>query len=101
MASKATQYSYISGDIIRNLVKNIDCQDCITSMVQSAASTNHQYSATAYTSHLNCKNMGGFTQASYGSYKDVAAVEKVFKLKWINIDKKCTYFRYVIPRRFK
>ena len=92
MDSKVTQYSYISGDIIRNLVKNIDCQDCTTSMVQSAASTNHQYSATAYTSHLNCKNMGGFTQASYGSYKDVAAVEKVFKLKWINMIKNVPTF---------
>ena len=67
---------YISGYITRNPVKSIDFQDCAISMVQSAASTDPQYPATPYANFFNRKNKGDLIQASYGSYKVVAATKK-------------------------
>ena len=72
---------YVSGDVIRNLVRNIDYQDGAKSMVQPAASTKHQAS----------------TRASYGSYK-VPVTENSFRLNVINTNEKCTNTRHLIEK---
>lgn len=89
---------FISGYLIRNLIKNIDCQDRAKSMVQLAASTDHQYSATPNPIFLNHKNMGDLIQASYGSYKVITATDKAFKLHFIKTNKKCTKTRTLVQK---
>ena len=89
---------YISGYIIRNLIKNIECQDCTTSMVQLEASTDYQYYAAPDATILNCNNRGCLIQESYGSYKVVAAAEKVCKLNVISTNQKCSNIRHLVQK---
>ena len=63
--------------MIRNLVKNNDCQDCATSTVQPAEITDHQYSVTIYAIFLNHKNSSGMAWSKIiGLHKVAAAAEK-------------------------
>lgn len=65
-------------------------------MVQSGVSTDQQNPATPNATFLNRGNKGGLIQASNGSCKVVAAVEKAFKLNVNNTNVKCTNTSHLV-----
>ena len=81
--SKVTHnvFFYVSGNVIRNLVRNIDYQDGAKSMVQPTASIEHQAS----------------TRASY-VWNKVAVTENSFRLNVINTNEKCTNTRHLTEK---
>ena len=62
--------------VIRDLIKNIACQNSAALTVEPAASTDNHYSETTYATFLNHKSKDGLIQASHFSYQFSAAAEK-------------------------
>ena len=75
---------YISGFIIRKLIKSIDCTQCSEALVLSTAISDHQYCSSPYSSLVNRKNRGGLIQSSHGAYQVVVQCEKSFRINVIN-----------------
>ena len=73
---------YISGFLVRGIVKHIDCQECPEGLLSPIS--DHQYCYLPYDSLVNRKNRGGLTHSSYGVYKVVLTCEKSFKVNVIN-----------------
>ena len=73
---------YISGFLVRGIVKHIDCQECSEGLLSPIS--DHQYCYLPYDSLVNRKNRGGLTHSSYGVYKVVLTCQKSFKVNVMN-----------------
>ena len=87
---------YISGFLVRGIVKDIDCQECSEALLSPI--NDHQYCYLPYDSLVNRKNRGGLIHSSYGVYKVVFTCEKSFKVNVINNDKNISLKSNLIQR---
>ena len=71
---------YIAGYILRSIIKSIDCDLCVESLLVPKQMSDHQYFASPYGSLVQTKNSGGLIQSSHFVYKIVTTAEKIFHL---------------------
>ena len=71
---------YIAGYILRSILKSIDCNLCVESLLVPKQMSDHQYLTSPYGSLVQIKNSGGLIQSSYFVYKIIITAEKIFHL---------------------
>ena len=75
---------YIAGYILRSILKSIDCDLCVESLLVPKQMSDHQYFTSPYGSLVQIKNSGGLIQSSYFVYKIITTAEKMFHLTVVN-----------------
>ena len=81
---------YIAGYILRSILKSIDCDLCVESLLVPKQMSDHQYFTSPYGSLVQTKNSGGLIQSSCFVYKIVATAEKIFHLTVVHNPLKIT-----------
>ena len=81
---------YIAGCMLRSILKSIDCNLCVESVLVLKQMSNHQYFKSPYVSLVEIKNSGGLIQSSYFVYKIITTAEKIFDLTVVDNPLKTT-----------
>ena len=56
---------YIAGYILRSILKSVDCDLCVESLLVPKQMSDHQYFTSPYGSLVQIKNSGGLIQSSF------------------------------------
>ena len=81
---------YIAGYILRSILKSIDCDLCVESLLLPKQTSDHQYFTSPYGSLVQIKSSGGLIQSSYFVYKMITTAEKIFQLTVVDNPLKIT-----------
>ena len=87
---------YIAGYILRSILKSIDCDLCVESLLVPKQMSDHQYFTSPYGSLVQIKNSGGLIQSSYFVYKIITTAEKMFHLTVVDNPLKITSNRVLV-----
>ena len=87
---------YIAGYILRSILKSIDCDLCVESLLVPKQMSDHQYFTSPYGSLVQIKNSGGLIQSSYFVYKIITTAEKIFHLTVVDNPLKITSNRVLV-----
>ena len=87
---------YIAGYILRSILKSIDCDLCVESLLVPKQISDHQYFTSPYGSLVQIKNSGGLIQSSYFVYKIITTAEKIFHLTVVDNPLKITSNRVLV-----
>ena len=87
---------YIAGYILRSILKSIDCDLCVESLLVPKQMSDHQYFTSAYGSLVQIKNSGGLIQASYFVGKIITRAKKMFHLTVVDNPLKITSNRVLV-----
>ena len=87
---------YIAGYILRSILKSIDCDLCVKSLLVPKQSSDYQYFTSPYSSLVQIKNSGGLIQSSYFVYKIITTAEKIFHLTVVDNPLKITSNRVLV-----
>ena len=86
----------IAGYILRSILKSIDCNLCVESLLVPKQMSDHQYFTSPYGSLVQIKNSGGLIQSSYFVYKIITTAEKIFHLTVVDNPLKITSNRVLV-----
>ena len=89
---------YISGFLVRGIIKNIDCQECAEALTSPRSDHEYCYLPHDHMSFVNRKDCGGLIYSSSGVYKVVLACEKSFKVNVLNSTTKISVQSNLINR---
>ena len=67
---------YIPGYILRSILKSIDCDLCVESLLFRKQMSDHQYFTSPYDSLVQIKNSGGLIQSSCFAYQIIKQPKK-------------------------
>ena len=81
---------YIAGYILRSILKSIDCDLCVESLLVPKQMSDYQYFTSPCGSLVQIKNSGGLIQSSYFVCKIITTVEKIFHLTVVDNPLKIT-----------
>ena len=87
---------YIAGYILRSILKSIDCDLCVESLLVPKQMSDHQYFTSPYGSLVQIKNSGGLIQLSYFVYRIITTAEKIFHLTVVDNPLKITSNRVLV-----
>ena len=88
---------YIAGYILRSILKSIDWDLCVESLlVPKQMMSDHQYFTFPYGSLVQNKNSGGLIQSSYLVCKIITTAEKIFHLTVVDNPLKITSSRGLV-----
>ena len=87
---------YIAGYILRSILKSIDCDLCVESLLIAKQMSDHQYFASPYGCLVQIKNSAGLIQSSYFVYKKITPAEKIFHLTVVDNPFKITSNRILV-----
>ena len=87
---------YIAGYILSSILKSIDCDLRVESLLVPKQMSNHQYFTSAFGSLVQIKSSGGLIQSSYFVYKIITTAEKIFHLTVVDNPLKITSNRVLV-----
>ena len=87
---------YIAGYILRSILKSIDCDLCVESLLVPKQSPDHQYFTSPYGSLVQIKNSDGLIQSSNFVYKIITTAEKIFHVTVVDNPLKITSNRVLV-----
>lgn len=69
---------YITGYIIKQMMKELTCHACLEAIIVPVVTLEHQYSCPSYARLVARKDMGSLMKASHGAFKVIEQAEKSF-----------------------
>ena len=87
---------YIAGYILRSILKSIDCDLCVESLLVPKQIPDHQYFTSPYGSLVQIKNSDGLIQSSNFVYKIITTAEKIFHVTVVDNPLKITSNRVLV-----
>ena len=87
---------YIARHILRSILKSIECDLCVESLLVPKQMSDHQYFTSPHGFLVQIKNSVGLIQSSYFVYKIIKTAEKIFHLTVVDNPLKITSNRVLV-----